>query len=207
MTVESVEAGRDRLTVKFDNGAVLTVGTVYLPPEYSGAFLRTGAVIDSPAETVLRFAEECFAAEKAALRLVARAEQSSSALTYKLQRRGYGASAAGVVISRLLELNLVNDGRYAELWLRYRMRRGSTGPRALAAALRQKVGRESAEAAFRAALTPDVEAALLERRLAKAFRKGLPEAAGIRFFLRGEGFSSAAIEGYFDEQAAGTKEP
>lgn len=199
MTVESVEAGRDRLAVKLDNGAVLIVGTAYLPPEYSGAFLCAGALVDSGAEAALRLAAGCFAAEKAALRLVARAEQSSSALIRKLERRGHGAEAAGAALNRLLELNLVNDDRYAELWLRYRMRRGGKGPRALAAALRQKVGRESAEAAFRAALTPDAEAALLERRLAKAFRKGLPEDAGIRFFLRAEGFSSAAVESYFEQ--------
>jgi regulatory protein len=209
LTLEAVKAERDRLSVTFSGGAVFELGTAYLPPEYSGAFLYPGAVITAEAEAALRRAAECLAVEKAALRLVTRAEQCAKGLERKLRQRAYSSGAIRAVLDRMLELNLVNDSRYAELWLTYRVRRDSKGPWALGAALRSKgIDRDTADRAFRSVLTPEAEAALLERCLEKAALKKKPERAGHgyhaaaeqKFFLKSEGFSQAAIEIYFEER-------
>jgi hypothetical protein len=49
-------------------------------------------------------------------------------------------------------------------------------------------------------LTPDIEQALLRRCLAKARKKfqGNEDQSFIRHFLKAQGFSSAAIEEYFE---------
>jgi regulatory protein len=198
--VESVETGKDRLKLGFDDGSSLDVGTAYLPPEYSGAFLCPGAVVSPETETVLRHAAECCSAEKAALRLVARAEQCCMGLSIKLERRGHSSAAVCAVLSRLAELNLVNDERYAELWLKYRINRGYRGPRELTARLCAKgIDWKTAEAALKAVLSPETEAALLRRCLAKAgFTEGDRE---IRYFLKSRAFSQDAIDAYFEEDA------
>ena len=208
-TLEAVKAERDRLSVTFSGGAVFELGTAYLPPEYSGAFLCPGTVITAEAEAALRHAAECLAVEKAALRLVARAEQCAKGLERKLGQRCYSSGAIRAALDRMLELDLVNDSRYAELWLTYRVRRGSKGPWALGAALRSKgIDRHTADKAFRSVLTPEAEAALIERCLEKAGFRKKPEQAGNsyggateqKFFLKSEGFSQSAIESYLEEQ-------
>ena len=48
-------------------------------------------------------------AEKAALRLIARAEQCSGGLARKLEKRGCTAASVSAVILQLCELDLLND--------------------------------------------------------------------------------------------------
>ncbi|MDR2210993.1 MAG: recombination regulator RecX [Spirochaetaceae bacterium] len=199
VTVESVKRNRDSISLDFDDGSVVTAGLAYLPPEY--ADLCPGAVLGEEAAAILRHGENCLAAERAALRLITRAEQCALGLTRKLEQRKHGPAAVKAVLDRLLGLGLVDDRRYAELWLKFPVSRGSRGPRILRAALRAKgIDRETAEAALEAALAGEAELKLLGRCLKKAPRGKQPEQSGseIRYFLKTEGFSTAAIEGYFD---------
>jgi regulatory protein len=103
------------------------------------------------------------------------------------------------VLARLLELGLVDDRRYAGLWLKARVRRGKKGPRTLETALRAKgIDRETAAEALGTALAGEAEAGLLER-CARAEREKRGPGSDIRFFLKSEGFSSAAIEAFFTQ--------
>jgi regulatory protein len=166
-------------------------------------------------------ATEFLKAEQAALRLIARAEQCSRALASKLERKNHHPDVVCSIIGRLTELNLVNDRRYAELWLKSRISCGYKGPRALLALLQARgIDREDAEAALAASLTPDVEAALLRRcltktRLVKARfnkpRQGMarqslaaqnPAQPNIRLFLKMQGFSADAIQQFEESLSA-----
>jgi regulatory protein len=199
--VESTEPGPDGATirVRLAGFSPVEISFAYLPPEYTGAFLCPGAVLGPEAEAVLSHAAACLSAEKAALRLIARAEQYGAGLTRKLEQRKHRADAVRSVLARLLELDLVNDRRYAELWLKSRVRRGKKGPRTLETALRAKgIDRETAAKAVKAALAGEAEAGLLER-CARAEREKRGLDFEIRFFLKGEGFSSAAIEAFFTQ--------
>jgi regulatory protein len=209
LVIESAETGRTAggriLKLRFQNGGVLEIGASYLPSELPEAFFCPGVPVRDGDEGVLRLAAECLRAEKAALRLIARAEQCAAILARKLERRGYRAEAVSGALARLETLDLIRDSRYAELWLKARVHRGTQGPRMLLGLLRARgIGRECAETALKAVLTPEAEDTLLLRRLAGAGKKpgkagpgGVP---GIRYFLRAEGFSSAAITRYFEEQ-------
>jgi regulatory protein len=101
-----------------------------------------------------------------------------------------------------MELDLVDDRRYAKLWLKSRVARGKKGPRTLETTLRAKgIDRKTAASALKTALAGDGEAKLLERCAKKVMeRKQQGFDAELRFFLKREGFSSAAIEAFFEEQ-------
>lgn len=224
LALDSVETGSggDILKLNLSDGSALIAGAAYLPPAFSGAFLRAGAPIGPEAEAALRRAAESLAAERAALRLIARCEQCRRRLEQKLRRRGHGPEAVRSALDRLSALDLLNDRRYGELWLRGRLDRESRGPRPLRIFLAARgLGREDAEAALEAALTPEAEAALLERCVKKAgpravrnrpgsgprpggarFGSGGP-AAALRHFLKGQGFSGAAIEHYMEQRVDG----
>ncbi|MDR2072997.1 MAG: recombination regulator RecX [Spirochaetaceae bacterium] len=198
LRVESVRQNRDIVSLGLDSGSVIRLSLAYLPPEYANFLLYPGAVLNEEAGAILYQGAACLAAEKAALRLIARAEQCAAGLERKLERRGHDPAAVRRVLGRLLELNLVNDGRYAALWLKSRISRDFRGPRNLEAALRARgINRETAKAALESALTEDAELKLLERCLKKARGKKNPGAGDIRFFLKTEGFSHDAIEQYF----------
>ena len=145
---------------------------------------------------------EILNAEKSALVLIARAEQCSWKLKCKLEKKKYSSDAIQTVLDRLTELDLVNDRRYAELWLKSRISKGVKGPLMLTQLLRAKgIIQETVAEALTALLTPESEAELLERCLTKY----VPDArqdqkAAKRNFLKRQGFSAAAINRYFEEQ-------
>ena len=156
---------------------------------------------------------EYIKAEKAALALVARAEQCTHGLKYKLEKKKIPVDVIQNVLDHLIELNLVNDLRYAQLWLKMKIGRGNKGPRMLSLLLKAK-GMDTAtiDAALAAVLTPEVETVLLRNCLNKAAHDKKDRAkilnaknpddskAATRRFLKMEGFSAEAIECYFDAQ-------
>jgi regulatory protein len=201
LVVTALEGGPSPGTcrVRLDDGSLFTINTAYLPPGCKGAFLYPGAVLDPKAGAALCHAADCLKAEAAALRLITRAEQCSAGLFRKLEQRKHPPEAVRAVLIRLMELDLVDDWRYAKLWLKSRTSRGKKGPRTLETALRARgIDRKTAAAALKAALAGDGEAKLLERCAQKAAERKHQDDAGLRFFLKREGFSFAAIEAFFE---------
>ena len=158
------------------------------PPEYKAEYIK---------------------AEKTALALIARAEQCTYGLQYKLEKKKYPGSVIQAVLSGLTETGLVNDLRYSQLWLKMKISRGNKGPRMLALLLKAKgIDNETAKAALNAVLAPETESMLLKSFLdktlkdkkgrAKIFPAGnsADKKTAIRHFLKAEGFSADAIEDY-----------
>ena len=146
--------------------------------------------------------------EKAALRLIARAEQCSCGLSRKLEKRGFDAASISEVISKLTEMNLLDDGRFARMHLRSRLRL-TRSPRRLSSSLRARgIGRDEAQAALKEVLDQDAELALLARFVKKYPEKaagrsrnyGADAARSMKYFLKSEGFSPAAIEQFLETQ-------
>ena len=218
MKLISLEAGRKDGSVKaqFSDGSSLEFTTEYMT--YRGMEIgaegshpvftvpETGRDLSSVEEEAFRFAADCYRAEKAALRLIARAEQNSFGLRAKLERRGFDAAAARTVVSCLLSRNLLDDRRYAELWIRTRLGSGKVfSPRWLLACLGKKgIDRDSSQRALKNMLDPDTESALLERFLKKNRRKnpGLSGKGGRnseKSLLKYEGFSFNVLNSYFND--------
>ena len=146
-------------------------------------------------------------AEKAALRLIARAEQNVSGLSRKLLKKGYDSECVQAVIEKLCETGLLNDRRYARLWLESRIARQASSPLRLLSALRARnINRHDAECALDETLDDEAELQLLHRFAEKLqrrqIRKGHDDdsdsAQPLQYILRSEGFSQKAIQSYFD---------
>ena len=151
-------------------------------------------------EEASRFAAACRKAEKIAERLIARAEQNSFALALKLQRRGFDAAVVKAVVSCLSEQRLLDDGRYAELWIRSRLAlKKAPSPQWLLAALGKRgVDRNLSAKAISAVLDPQTEYELLLRYVEQARFPLDKRVFSLRAQLKHEGFSSGALDRYFD---------
>ena len=73
----------------------------------------------------------------ASIRLLARRDHSIHELTRKLQQREHSQQAIDSAVEELLELNYLNETRYAELYSDQRMRQGF-GPLSIQAKLRER---------------------------------------------------------------------
>ena len=142
-------------------------------------------------------------AEKAALRLIARAEQCSTGLARKLEIRGHKPDCVAQVISNLTEQRLIDDSRYARLWLQTRVRLTRTPKRLLAGLCTKGIPREEAQSALNTVLDEEAELALLSRfakkYAKKAARKNENIITTLKCLLKNEGFSKQAIDNYFNQ--------
>jgi regulatory protein len=153
----------------------------------------------SPVEAeALYFAAACYRTERIALRLTARAEQHSFGISRKLERRGHKAPCVRAVVAWLSAADIVNDNRYASLWIHARLSRPSGAtPRSLTESLRLRgLSRETVQTALAAALEGEAEADLLRAYLEKNRRR-----PSLRFRSAGEGRLKQALrhEGFSPE--------
>ena len=192
----------------------------YLPSVYADENLAANTSLSDPCigqeltaddEEALRCASACMRAEKISLRLIARAEQTPMGLARKLEKRGHTKACIQQVLERLTELKLVDEGRFVRLWLESRLARRADSPRQLLACLCNRgIDRGYAQTGITAALDSETEVALLRRYVKKFekkknFRKIIsgnhadPQRS-LKYHLKGQGFSSAAIEMYMNSQ-------
>jgi regulatory protein len=172
----------------------------YLPAHVPD--VAEGREIGGDEEAGFRFAAACLRAEKAALQLIARAEQNSFGLGRKLEKRRYDPACVRAVIARLVETGLLDNSRYCRLWLETKIARQATSPWRLLAALRSRgIDRQDAQQALRDLLDDDGELLLLRRYAEKLERKRAKRAEPppLKYLLKSEGFSSLAIQRFFEE--------
>ncbi|MDR1836359.1 MAG: recombination regulator RecX [Treponema sp.] len=195
--------------IELSDGSLFSFKICYLPPEFLNSHLANqneaeGKEISAAEEAAYRYASACLRAEKASLRLIARAEQCSAGLSRKLQKRGHEAACINAVISRLSELKLIDDLRFARLWLESRLHL-TRSPRRLSAGLCVRgIDRGDAGAALKAVLDEEAELTLLTRFVKKYARKNCRRSEGgdvtcsLKYLLKSEGFSPPAIERFMD---------
>jgi regulatory protein len=168
--------------------------------------LEQGAELDEAAAASLALAAEAYGAEKRALSLVARAEQSEAMLAIKLEQRGFSRKAASLALGRLREAGLVNDRRYAEAYILSRLSRRPEGASRLLAAIRSRgIDDETARAALAAVFgTEERRSALAraaEREIRRAGSRGLEDSElGPR--MRALGFGGEDIRLYFESRGS-----
>ena len=140
-------------------------------------------------------------AEKIALQLIARAEQTFCGLTRKLEKRGFDHHSISEVMDTLRETGLVDDHRFARLWLESRINRKSTSPwRLMVALCNRGISREDAHSALNELLDEDTELQLLQRYVFKKHPNIDAETfESLKYQLKKEGFSSQAINMYKDK--------
>jgi regulatory protein len=200
----ATERGENVIKIGFFDGSSLSLKPCYLSGYCENpVFWEEGREISPLEESALRFAAACYRAERAGMRLVGRAEQTSTGLARKLERRGYDSDCVSAVIARFLDLDLVNNGRYAERWLRSRLaRKGGKvpSPRRLSADLANRgIERDTAASSLKETLDIETEWTLLQRFIAQNFPDGNSEGFSLRGRLRFEGFSSSVLQRWFED--------
>jgi regulatory protein len=204
MTINAVKtgAGPDIKRIEFSDGSLFSFKICYLTPLFFDDTSYTpGKELSPDEEERFRFAAACLRAEKAAFRLIARAEQSVFGLSRKLEKAGHPAGCVRAVADRLAELGVLDDRRFARYWLHSRLACKTDSPRKLLAGLRSRgIGREDAGRVLQEALGPGDEAALLKRYMVKhrlfppeKENTDAPWPLSLRSLLRWEGFSQEAV--------------
>jgi regulatory protein len=139
--------------------------------------------------------------EKAALRLIARAEQCSHSLARKLEKRKFPSDCISTVVSRLVEQKLIDDKRFAILWLESKLKFTRSPRQLLASLCRRGIDPKEAEAALKIALDEDTEYMMITRYAKKLLKKtkGQKGENSLRYLLKNEGFSRQAISRFMDD--------
>ena len=195
------ESHEDIQRIELSDGSIFSYKICYLPPTRPDVV--EGLEINAAEEEEFRFASACMRAEKAALQLIARAEQNTFGLSRKLIKRGHDSTCIRAVIAQLCETGLLDDRRYGRFWLESRIRCQASSPRRLLAALCARIDRDDAEAVLKETLNDDTERELLNRYAQKLRRKlknsDDDSVHSLRYTLKSEGFSSRAIQAFFDD--------
>ncbi|GHT64700.1 hypothetical protein FACS1894110_04870 [Spirochaetia bacterium] len=207
MTVVSIKSGSDAdlQRIELSDGSLFSFKICYLPPVFfDDSRYVPGTEISTDEADAFRFAAACLRAEKAALGLVARAEQCVFGLSRKLEKGGHQAACVRAVIDQLTEMKIVDDRRFARLWLQSRLNRRSDTPRKLLAGLCGRgIDRDVAGGALKSVLHFEAERMLLDRYITKnRLLEGESKAGGIsslKFTLKREGFSSGVIQRFLED--------
>ena len=190
------------LKIELSDSSKFQVKSCYLDPnDVNPVQWEENREISLLEKEMLAAANACTETEKAAMRLIAMAEQRRWGLNAKLEQRGYDSTIIKIVINRLLELNLVDDRRYAEIWLRKRIARQGKkvpGPQELRAKLQNRgIDRSTAELALSSVLDDEGEWSLLDRYISSFLLTdgSTPQ----RRQLRAEGFSPEVLSRFFND--------
>jgi regulatory protein len=207
MLLEGVETGASG-TAKIAAGGSSFFLDLALFAELGGdpALLRPGAELGEEDAALLRAAAEASEAYRRGLSLLARSEQPRRLLEAKLAQRGFSARAARQACERLEREGLLDDGRFAEAWLRSRIGRSASsrleGPAELLAGLRGRGVEEAiAKAALRSVLGPEERAALLRKAGARSLLAAGGDREAARQALRGAGWGGEEIRAWLEDSA------
>ncbi|MFI3245655.1 MAG: regulatory protein RecX [Ferrimonas sp.] len=130
-----------------------------------------------------------------AVGLLSRRDHSQGELQRKMRERGYSDDDIYAAITRCIELGYQDDGRFTELFIRYRSQRG-LGPQRLRAALRERgVASDLIEATLRHSDVDFFELcrACRERKFGLLLPVNFKEQAKQQRYLAYRGFSMEMI--------------
>jgi regulatory protein len=151
------------------------------------------ALSEDDSETLVS-AAQTFLAERAALAYLARAEQCRFQLSLKLRSKGHEIGCVAKALDYLESAGSLDDGRFAEAWLRSHSIHQSEGRRKLQAALMAKgIDSKTAVAALDGYFSSVSEVELCKKALEKLARMGKNDDKLLKALAR-KGFSRKTIE-------------
>ncbi len=137
--------------------------------------LTVGDELDEPDLSDLESGSETYRCRRKALDLLARSEQCRRGLMVKLSKKGFSRGSISEALDRVESAGLLDDRRFAETWVRSRLRSQPEGPSRLLSALASKgvnisVARDAVESVLED-LGDDEAEATLERAWEKLSRR------------------------------------
>jgi SOS response regulatory protein OraA/RecX len=197
---ERTGTGGERIKLQFSDGSCFFVFDSDLREQGISAAQLTPA-LQLPAAVIQRLKQSALIRQirEKALDLLGRAPHTTFSLRIKLLKRGFESRAVGEVLQFLEREGYLDDGVFAENWVRGRIERRPEGRAVLVAALRRKgVSREIAEGAVNRYLTPALERENAARALDRLKRSGENDPAALQRKLRARGFSFPLIRRVMD---------
>jgi len=198
-------SARTRGTRRSDVEVILSDGSSFFVP--TSLWVRIGRAEGEAADdewlTQLHHQVDVSAARNRALSLQARREHSRCQLRRKLIERDIDPVVADIAIDSLLRDRLVDDARFARMWVESRLRRHPEGRAALfAGLLRSGVSRELAEQSLDElnSADGDVLDRALEAAAARLERSGALEPQVLTRKLAARGFSYQRIRNYLSRR-------
>src|SRR6056297_1775284 len=194
-TIDAIKTGASGESVQV---RLSDSSSFFVPPEILiDLGLSRGQEVGEELRGQLEGAAEVFGAQKKVLELAARREHSQYELRRKLRKRGFSESSITKVIEKMVRLNIIDDERFAESWLRTRLDRKAEGFLKLKAGLQHRgVHGDLADRVLKKYLTGKVG----QRNLEKATEKALLNCGGDekKFVrrLKNRGFSWNEIKNY-----------
>ncbi len=159
--------------------------------------LKVGMVVDDELKQHLEAAHELLKAKQKAAELLARREHSRFELSTKLQQRQFSHDTIRTALDEYQHLDLLNDRRFAEMWVRNRIRRKAEGPMKLKAALKNKgVDNTIIEDIIKREYDIDMQQIALEQATEKIIKKSKGDRDKFIRMLLGRGFSLKQIKNY-----------
>ncbi|MFO7729265.1 MAG: regulatory protein RecX [Spirochaetia bacterium] len=145
----------------------------------------------------LRAADELLSAKYKVAELLTRREHSRFELSNKLKKRQYSKEVISKALDAFQESKLLDDRRFAEIWIRNRLRRKSEGPTKLKAALKQKgVADEVIEEVLPREYGAEARQQALEQATEKSIKKSQGDRDKFIRMLLYRGFSWKQINNY-----------
>jgi len=156
--------------------------------------LYEGMEIDSDTIENLKKENEVLAVKEKALDIVSRSEQSGYMLKNKLIKKGFDKQAISIILSQFYKNGIIDDRRFAEMWISARVKRKREGRIKLLAELSARgISRDIADAVLQEALPPEMEQNKLKEAYSDLKRKHGENYEKIYSALQRKGFSPANI--------------
>lgn len=198
--VERTGTGGERIKLQFSDGSCFFISDSDLREQGISA-AELSPALQLPAAVIHRLKQIALIRQirEKALDLLGRAPHTTFSLRMKLLKRGFESPAVGEVLQFLKREGYLDDGVFAEDWVRNRIERRPEGRAVLVAGLRRKgISREIAEGAVNRYLTPELESENAARALEKLKRSGENDPAALKRKLRARGFSFPLIRRVMD---------
>lgn len=210
MPEENSSSLNDNLSVISIKGGTLGGDVTISLSDGSSFFISPESVLDlhlypekmlSPEDLeLLRETAAEHGAAKKTLDLLSRAEQSRQGLSQKLLRKGYSKSIIERVLDRFEDQGYLSDRRFAEAWVRSRLKKHPEGTAALLSGLRKRgVDGKTAESVVTALVTEEIEWEALNRAAEKLSRRSGVTQEKLITRLLGWGFAWGRIKQYIGD--------
>lgn len=152
VSIDKVPRSRQRLVIHFDVGEALELSAEIV----TAAGLAIGTVVDAEERSALQHRDQAWSARETALRMLEYRPRTETELRRRLRRDGIPAEIIDECVARLREQRLIDDGTFAEIFTRDRVRLKPRGRRMLIQELRGRgVEEHTAAAAIDAVLAEE----------------------------------------------------
>ncbi len=192
-------------TAREDVEVILSDGSSFFVPAelWRRQGLADGATVPEGWLEKIQHAADTSRARERAMTLIAMREHSCAEISRKLRQKGFSEAAAAAAVESLSADGLVNDARFAEEWIRSRLRRRPVGRAALLAGLaRAGVDRAESDAAVArvAGEDPELLAEAIDRAARRIERGGRVDPETLRRKLASRGFSYREIRKFVEDR-------